>query len=85
MKRKTPRSARREEFERLFKESGLQQKQLAALVGKTTVTVNRWFSSNARADAVEPPFWVVQILRLYTLLPARAKKSVAGENGEPVS
>lgn len=65
------------EFEMLLEKSGLEQKQLAALLGKTTVQVNRWLTD--RKDSGPPPFYALQFLRIYLMLPdaARAHLPVA--------
>ncbi len=59
------------EFELLFEKSGLEQKQLAGLLGKTAVQVNRWLTE--RKDSGAPPFYAIQFLRIYLMLPASAR------------
>lgn len=59
------------EFELLFEKSGLEQKQLAGLLGKTPVQVNRWLRD--RKDSGTPPFFAIQFLRVYLMLPASAR------------
>lgn len=59
------------EFELLFEKSGLEQKQLAGLLGKTPVQVNRWLT--ARKDSGAPPFYAIQFLRMYLMLPVSAR------------
>ncbi|MER9706010.1 helix-turn-helix domain-containing protein [Mesorhizobium sp. M0204] len=59
------------EFELLFEKSGLEQKQLAGLLGKTPVQVNRWLTG--RKDSGAPPFYAIQFLRIYLMLPASAR------------
>lgn len=59
------------EFELLFEKSGLEQKQLAGLLGKTPVQVNRWLRD--RQDSGVPPFYAINFLRIYLMLPASAR------------
>lgn len=59
------------EFELLFEKSGLEQKQLAGLLGKTPVQVNRWLTE--RKDSGAPPFYAINFLRVYLMLPASAR------------
>lgn len=59
------------EFALLFEKSELEQKQLGDLLGTTAVTVNRWLTF--RKDSVEPPFYAVQFLRMYLMLPEAAR------------
>ncbi|TIW97795.1 hypothetical protein [Mesorhizobium sp.] len=59
------------EFELLFAKSGLEQKQLAGLLGKTAVQVNRWLT--ARSDSGAPPFYAINFLRAYLMLPPSAR------------
>ncbi|TIP46125.1 MAG: hypothetical protein E5X76_24095 [Mesorhizobium sp.] len=59
------------EFELLFQQSGLEQKQLAGLLGKTSVQVNRWLTD--RVDSGAPPFYAINFLRAYLMLPASAR------------
>lgn len=54
------------EFRRMVEESGLMQRQLAALLDKHETTVSRWLSD--RDDAVDPPFWAMQFVRAYLML-----------------
>ncbi|MEI9402286.1 hypothetical protein [Mesorhizobium argentiipisi] len=59
------------EFAMLFEKSGLEQKQLAGLLGKTTVQVNRWLTD--RADSGAAPFYAINFLRAYLMLPPSAR------------
>lgn len=60
------------EFELLFDQSGLTQRRLAALLGTSHVTVNRWLKTE-RSDHVEPPFYALNFLRAYVMLPEGAR------------
>ncbi|MGO8269293.1 hypothetical protein ACC862_24330 [Rhizobium ruizarguesonis] len=59
------------EFLLLMERAGLQQIKLARLLGVYDVTVNRWCSD--RSDAVDPPFYVMNFLRMYVMLPEAAR------------
>lgn len=62
------------EFMLLMERSGLQQIKLARLLGVSPMTVNRWFSY--RDDAVLPPYYAVNFLRAYMMLPEGARVSL---------
>lgn len=59
------------EFLLLLEQSGLQQTKLARLLGVNVVTVNRWCSD--REKAVDPPWYVLNFLRVYLMLPDAAR------------
>lgn len=59
------------EFKLLMERAGLQQVKLARLLGVYDITVNRWCSD--RSDAVDPPFYAVNFLRMYLMLSEAAR------------
>lgn len=62
------------EFEKLFEESRLTQSGLAMLLGVSKMTAHRWFST--RPDAFGAPFYALQFLRLFLMLPEAARSRV---------
>ncbi|MGT3569164.1 helix-turn-helix domain-containing protein [Klebsiella pneumoniae] len=68
----------RREFALLFESSKLQQTQLAGFLGVSKVTVNRWLVE--RDDAVDPPWYALQFLRLYMMLPEALRGRVMVQN-----
>jgi DNA-binding transcriptional regulator YiaG len=61
----------RREFTLLFEKTGLQQTKLARILGVNDMTVNRWLTE--RDDAVDPPFYALQFLRLFLMTPEAAR------------
>lgn len=59
------------EFEKLFEESRLTQTGLASLLGVSKMTAHRWFSE--RDDAFGAPYYALQFLRMYMMLPEPAR------------
>lgn len=70
------------EFLLLMERAGLQQTKLARLLGVYDVTVNRWCSD--RPDAVDPPFYAVNFLRIYLMLPEAARSRLPEKVPEKV-
>lgn len=62
----------RREFKVLFDASGLKQAAFSRLIGKDVVTINRWL--NDREDCLTPPWYALQFLRMYAMLPEGARK-----------
>lgn len=60
---------RRAEFLTLLQRSGLQKKQIARLLGKTAVSVDRWTADPARPSYIEVPLFALNFLRAFMLLP----------------
>lgn len=54
------------EFRYLLEQSGLEQKELAGLLGVGTVTVNRWCTD--RSDHITPPWYAMNFLRAFLML-----------------
>ncbi len=75
----------RREFALLFEQSRLQQTQLAGYLGVSKVTVNRWLKE--RDDAVDPPWYALQFLRLYMMLPEalRSRVMVQEDTAKPAA
>lgn len=67
--------SRQREFMLLLKEADLTQVKLSKLLGVSDITVNRW-TNPERPDAVEPPFYAVQFLRIYVMLPPDARRRI---------
>lgn len=59
------------EFLLLMEKAELTQVKLAALLGVFDMTVNRWCAD--RADAVDPPMYALNFLRMYLMLPEAAR------------
>lgn len=68
----------RTEFIELLESSGLQKKQLAGMIDKTPISINRWVADGK--TAVEPPLLVLQFLRAYVMLP-EAKRAILRDDG----
>jgi transcriptional regulator with XRE-family HTH domain len=71
----------RREFALLFEKAQLQQTQLAGYLGVSKVTVNRWLKE--RDDAVDPPWYALQFLRLYMMLPEALRSRVMVQEDLP--
>lgn len=62
------------EFSLLFDRSGLQQAKLARLLGVAAMSVNRWLTD--REDAADPPWYALNFLRMYLMLPEAARDRI---------
>lgn len=60
--------ADRKEMVVLMREGELTQRDLSELLGTNAMTVNRWLSDR-EYDTRPPPFYALQFLRMYVMLP----------------
>ena len=67
------------EFLDLLRASELPQLQFAKLIGKNAGTVNRWVAD--RPDALEPPFYALIFLRIWTELPPATRRRLLADLG----
>lgn len=67
------------DFRAELEAAGLSQAGLAAFLGKSTVTVNRWCV--AREDAMDVPQYARAFVSAYRMLPAAARRRLAAEFG----
>ncbi|OHV85822.1 hypothetical protein [Ensifer sp. LCM 4579] len=71
------------EFLLLMEHARLTQAHLSGLLGVSHMTVNRWTSH--RDDAVDPPYYALQFLRAYLMLPEPARARLTEKpSGKPV-
>ena len=76
------------EFKLLMDESGATQRDVSELLGVNLMTVNRWCTD--REDGFPVPFYALQFMRVYIMLPDAARirlprktKEAAGASPKP--